>query len=298
MKPFFSYYGGKQRMSHKIIPLIPKHTVYVEPFAGGASILFMKPFPKVKNSNWYREVINDINSLVYNFYKQLRDNPQELQRLINATSYCERTFDECKRICRGDIEISDVRKAWAFFVNINMAFSNNLSGGWMRGVFGRNSSYSWYSKIDNLNRFLNRMQGVHISNTDALKCIKYWDSPQTFFYIDPPYVGSANAHYSGYTQQDLDRLIDLLLNIDGSFILSGYDNDSYPNIWERFEFDRQMVAASWRIRGIDRKRKEIVLRHITEKPVRSEIRKIYRNPAFSCFSGESVTENGKKYMWM
>ena len=38
MKPFFSYYGGRQRMANKIIPLIPKHTVYCEPFSGRKTI--------------------------------------------------------------------------------------------------------------------------------------------------------------------------------------------------------------------------------------------------------------------
>lgn len=228
MKPFFSYYGGKQRMAHNIIPLIPKHTVYVEPFAGGASILFLKPFPRVSNSVHYREVINDNNSLIYNFYKQLRDNPRELQRLINSTAYCERTFNECKRICRGEEKADDIYKAWAFFVNINMAFSGILFSGWKRGVFRENYSYSWYSKIDNLNKYLNRMQGVYVCNTDALDCIKQWDSPQTFFYLDPPYLGVDQGHYKGYTQKDLNKLIDVLLSIEGSFILSGYDNKTCP----------------------------------------------------------------------
>ena len=59
MKPPISYYGGKQRMASKIIPLIPPHTVYVEPFAGGAAILFNKPWPSVTNRDHYREIIND-----------------------------------------------------------------------------------------------------------------------------------------------------------------------------------------------------------------------------------------------
>ena len=292
MKPFFAYYGGKQRMAHNIIPLIPKHIVYCEPFAGGASILFLKSHPPTNN---YIEVINDTNNLVYNFYKQLRDNPEELQRLINGTAYCEQTYKDTIDICKGKKQATNAIRAWAFFVNINTSFSNQLNTGWRRGIFSGNLSYYWYSRIKNLNNYLNRMQGVFISNVDALQCIRQWDSPQTFFYLDPPYVGSNQGHYGGYTQDDLNNLIELLQNIDGSFILSGYDNRSYPADWERFEFNVHCSASGKGLVGKDRdknkkcsnlgdrKRVEIVLRHITHKPVRTEITKLYERPEFKCF---------------
>jgi len=290
MKPFFSYYGGKQRMAKKIIRLIPKHMVYVEPFSGGASVLFLKPFPKVTNGDCYREVINDTNKLVYNFYNQLRWNPRKLKRLINCTAYCEQTHSESVCICQGKKIVDDLTRAWAFFVNINMSFGNIFNAGWGRGLFRTNLSYSWYSKINNLNRYLSRMQGVHISCVDALTCIRQWDSPQTFFYIDPPYVDTNQGDYSGYTQKHLDKLIRLLKKIDGSFILSGYENNSYPDTWERFEFKsycsasvkgkanknrNKSVKASSKDLG-NRDRTEIVLRHITKKPVRPEIEEIYK----------------------
>ncbi len=284
-------------MASKIIPLIPLHTVYVEPFAGGASILFLKPFPKNINKDYYREVINDTNNLVYNFYKQLRENPVELQRLINCTAYCEKTYVESRAICQCKQESDNLQKAWAFFVNINMSFSHILNTGWGRTVFGENRTYSWYSKINNLNKYLNRMQSVNVSNTDALICIQQWDSPQTFFFIDPPYIDTNQGHYSGYTQKNLNELIDLLQTVDGSFILSGYENNQYPDNWERFEFETNCSASGQGKVGKnrdkskksvnlgDRKRTEIVLRHITKKPVRPEIAKIYKSFEFQCFVG-------------
>lgn len=271
-------------MAHNIIPLIPKHTVYVEPFAGGASVLFLKPFPPVTSSHHYREVINDTNRLVYNFYKQLRENGQELAEKISLTPFSERCHIDSKEICKNPEGHSDIDRARAFFVNINMNFANNLNGGWGRSVFGKNDSYTWYTKIENLNRYLNRMQGVYISDTDAVKCIKQWDSPQTFFYCDPPYVGTDQGHYSDYTQDNLDELVDTLKNVCGSFILSGYDNSGYPDSWERFEFKASCSAAGGKRENI-RERTEVVLRKITEHQVRPEIEKLYSSPAFSCFAG-------------
>ena len=157
MKPFFAYYGGKQRMAHNIIPLIPKHIVYCEPFAGGASILFLKSHPPTNN---YIEVINDTNNLVYNFYKQLRDNPEELQRLINGTAYCEQTYKDTIDVCKRKKQATNAIRAWAFFVNINMSFSNQLNTGWRRGIFSGNLSYYWYSRIKNLN-FGNHLAEVY-----------------------------------------------------------------------------------------------------------------------------------------
>jgi DNA adenine methylase len=47
VKAAFSYAGGKQRMASRIVKLLPKHTVYVEPFVGGAAVLCAKPWPEV-----------------------------------------------------------------------------------------------------------------------------------------------------------------------------------------------------------------------------------------------------------
>lgn len=61
---------------------------------------------------------------------------------------------------------------------------------------------------------------------DALDLIKLKDSPSTFFYLDPPYVGSDMGHYKGYTQSDFDNLIDVLSSIKGKFLMSSYPNES------------------------------------------------------------------------
>ena len=197
MKPPFSYYGGKQRMAHNIIPLIPKHTVYVEPFCGGATILFQKPWPNVTNSNQYREVINDTNKHIVNFFRVLQDKEkaEKLCHMLSVTLYSEDEHKRAKNLDDGD----DVQQAWSWFVNVNCSFSNNVGRGWGRAVYGRNEAFSFINKCTRLIEYIERMRCVTVCCQDALKVIEQFDSPQTFFYCDPPYPNTDQGHYKGYT---------------------------------------------------------------------------------------------------
>ena len=60
LKTPVTYYGGKQQMSRNIVPLIPKHRLYCEPFAGGAAIYFAKEPSEL-------EILNDTNRELVNF---------------------------------------------------------------------------------------------------------------------------------------------------------------------------------------------------------------------------------------
>ena len=283
MKPAISYYGGKQRMAHHIVPLIPKHTVYVEPFAGGLAILFSKPLPQVTNSDFYREVINDKDDRLINFYRQLRNNGDALVRLLELTPYSESEYRLSKQLDITD----DLERARRYFVNINQSFVNKLSAGWGRVKYGENLAKTWRSCIENLPLVLDRIKDVHITCADALKVIKDWDSPQTFFYCDPPYPNTEQGHYSGYTLDDYRSLITTLDDCEGSFIVSNYhQNIAIPDDWEQFKFEVTMSAPR-RIEARG-KRVELVYRRLNRVPVRHEIQKIYDSDPFRIFNDVKV----------
>jgi DNA adenine methylase len=290
MKPVISYYGGKQRMSSKIVPLIPQHTVYVEPFCGGAAIFFAKPWPQVTNTHHYREVINDHDKRLINFYQQLRNHGPALVDALQLTLYSEHEHQIAKELdCEDKLEA-----ARRYYINVQQSFANNLNGGWGRNVYGRNLSATWTNKIKQLPNYLDRMASVYIACDDALKIIKQWDSPQTFFYCDPPYPGTDCGSYKGYTMEDFQALVNTLDACQGSFILSNYDQFiEMPKDWERFEFEA--TASSKGRVGYDRskkadesnqnrKRTEVVWRRFNKVPVREEIQKLYDSGAFDCFA--------------
>lgn len=248
MKPPFSYYGGKQRIASKICQLLPPHAVYVEPFCGGAAVMFSKGIPP-GNSDYYREVLNDTNKLVINFYLVLQDPllAHQLIDRIEYTLYSKDEYDLAEKICKQPIA-DMVDSAWAWFCNIQMSFGNVTNSGWGRGVFGRNLAVTFYNKRSALKPITDRMQSCHIESINALDCIKKWDSPQTLFYCDPPYPNTDQGCYKGYTQDDFVALIDALYQIKGSAVLSCYDNVVVPSGWVKHEFQARMSSANGKSR--------------------------------------------------
>ncbi|WP_374760323.1 hypothetical protein [Dyadobacter diqingensis] len=52
--------------------------------------------------------------------------------------------------------------------------------------------------------------------------IRAYDGPDSFFYLDPPYVSSDQGPYKGYTMDDFKALLDACVNMKGKFLLSSY----------------------------------------------------------------------------
>ena len=291
MRPAFSYYGGKQRMSSKIVPLLPRHTVYVEPFAGGAAVFYAKPWPDVGNNNHYREVLNDTNQEIVNFYRVLRDQPDALFRATCLTPHSRVEHTKTAREPTSD----PVERARRWFVDIQQSFANKSRGGWGTSVYGANQAATWQNACARMLGAAERLHSVHIECDDALRVIERWDSPQTLFYCDPPYPGTHQGHYSGYSQDDFAALVDTLNSAQGSFVLSCYDQPGVPDHWERFEFtahassnavgrvgkgrDKSRAAAKKEMG--DRKRTEVVWRMDRSANVRPEIKKLFDNGMWS-----------------
>lgn len=297
MNAAFSYYGGKQRMAKNIVPLLPKHTVYVEPFAGGLAVMFNKPLPRVTNGDHYSEVANDLDGRIVNFYRVLQDKSMrdELIDRLAYTPYSSEMHDEAKKY--GDD--CPVYLAWCWYVDTGMSFSSISGTGFRRSVYGRSNAHSWSNKRNGLDEVIERMDTVHIDGLDAIECIERWDSPQTLFYVDPPYPGAEQGYKHQYSHDDFSRLVDALDDCSGSFLLSAYDVGLCPEHWERFEFDAaasssgkgQVGAGRDKSRKAtsaemgDRKRTEVAWRMDRSMTARPEIIDLYRSGKFDCFGG-------------
>ncbi|HXH11194.1 MAG TPA: DNA adenine methylase [Alphaproteobacteria bacterium] len=260
MRPLLSYYGGKQRLASWLLSLLPPHTVYVEPFAGGAALLFAKPRPFVSSHDQYREVLNDRDERIITVYRAVQEpsTRQALYERLMTTPYSRAEHRRSREIQRHWADADVVSRAWAIIVDVQQSFSNSIGRGWRTSIYGSNQAATWHGWQGNLDAIFERLQGVHLECDDALAVMQRWDSPQTCLYIEPPYVGADQCHYAGWTVEDQRRLIACLESLNSSFVLSGYDHPEIrvPCHWQRYEHTAWVSASGKaQTRGHDRTRK-------------------------------------------
>jgi DNA adenine methylase len=223
MKPPIKYYGGKQTLVKEIDALRPNHYHYVEPFLGGGAYFWHK-----EPSNY--ETINDINDNVHNFYITIRDNFQELKNKIDGALHSRKIYKDTKIIYNNPGNYDNVTRAYALWCQCIMSFGGAMNrSGWAYIVnnLGQSSKITYTYKKRFVEELSLRVKPVQIECRDAIEVIKTFDSPSTWFYLDPPYTTAEQGCYKiyGWNQDRYKELLELLSNLKGMFVLSEYDSE-------------------------------------------------------------------------
>lgn len=219
MKTPISYYGGKQNLINTIIPLIPKHITYIEPFVGGGAIFWAKPKSEV-------EIINDNNRELINFYEIVQSEFVELEKMIRISLHSRSLHNDATVIYNNPHMFNRIQRAWAVWILAAQSFSAMLDGSWGYDKQKGTTSQKIANKRDSFTiDYAIRIQNVQIECTDALRIIRSRDYSDAFFYCDPPYFNSDCGHYDGYTREDFEALLRALSTIDGKFLMSSYPSD-------------------------------------------------------------------------
>lgn len=235
-------------MIAKLLPLITPHHIYVEPFGGGASLLFAKPPSPV-------EVYNDLNEGLVNLFRVLRDPEQfaEFHRLVSLTPYSRAEFNYCRDNWQeqGD----PVQRAYQFYAVARMSFSGRFGSGFSSALTSSrrgmvDTASQWLSIIEQLPEIHTRLMRVQIECQDWRTILERYDMPETLFYLDPPYMPDTRSdkrYEHELTAEDHTELVDRLLGIQGQAILSGYDHPVYQPLtdagWARKEWQTACYAA-------------------------------------------------------
>lgn len=219
MRTPLTYYGGKQALARQIVPLFPAHRSYLEPFAGGAAVLFAK-------TRAQRETLNDADGQVMRFWRALRERPDELAAAVATTPYSRQEWRESDEPADDDVEA-----ARRLLLRIDQSFSRSRES-WSVPCIGagrgRWQPGSWANLPPKLLAAADRLQGVALECGDALDLIPRWDEPDALIYCDPPYAGPLRtAPSKGYAVDDdgtlWPRLCEVLADVRyAAVVLSGY----------------------------------------------------------------------------
>lgn len=225
-RPALRYFGGKWRIAPWIIQYFPEHRCYVEPFGGGASVLLQKRPSRI-------EVYNDVAGAVVNFFRVLRESPEDFITALRLTPFAVDEYAACK-----EQDGTPIERARCFFVR-SWGGHNGTTGtcknrGWRR-TSERDVANQFASAADALADVAERLRRVAIDHLDWSDILDRYDSEETLFYVDPPYWMGARRSKSpsdGYGEHELSdydhrRLLDRLREVKASVVLSGYDNDLY-----------------------------------------------------------------------
>ena len=265
MRLLAPYYGGKASKVDDILPFLPHTKFYCEPFFGMGSIFFNKE--PVSTSN----VINDIDDHIYNLFKVIRDNHEELSERLQWTSNSRSEFYACNdylRLPREEREpVEWARCALAF---ICMGYRHALAD-------NKSYSYEWHSpnsritnamlRVAEIGRLM-RMRDVVIENLPADEMCRRLvikdDYLDGLIYMDPPYVMNTRVTGQVYnhdfmSDEEHEKLLNVVLNTKIKVCISGYPSELYDDIlkdWNRHEFETLAHASN--TLGPKQKRMEVL----------------------------------------
>jgi DNA adenine methylase len=224
MKTPMKRYGGKMRLAPRIAELMPIHENYIEPFAGGASALFEKcPAPGV-------ELMNDLDADLMHLWSIIK-NDELCPRLWRRLCRYENTRAGYEHWSAGSASLSaPIDRAQRYFVLTQASFNGVFRGGWSRPTRPSDQN-AFANRVARLPQAGERLRNVHLQCGDGTNLIEQYDSPQTLFYIDPPYLRATRVAKKRYrhemTDFDHTRLLSVLVTVRGMVMLSGYPHPLY-----------------------------------------------------------------------
>lgn len=229
MKTVLKYPGAKNRIAGWICSHIPEHSVYVEPYAGSLAVLFNK-------EPCHIETVNDLNGEVVNYFRVLRDNGEELRKLVELTPYSREEYEKAY-----EEDGSSIERARRFCVRCWMGFggSNLYKNGFRSGqqASSPNPAKAWGNLPGTMEHACRRLKGVQIECLPALELIGRYDTEDVFMYIDPPYLYGTSKKYLYRHEMDdeeHEELLRVLVKHPGRILISGYDSEMYNSYLSRW----------------------------------------------------------------
>lgn len=246
--PIIPWIGGKRRLADLLLSRFPAHSCYVELFAGGAALYFMRPPADV-------EIINDINGELVNLYRVVKHHLEEFVRQFKWVLSSRAVFKWLQDT--PPETLTDIQRAARFYYLQHQAFGGKVSGQtW--GTATTTPPVNLLRIEEDLSAAHLRLSSAYIEQLDWGECVQRYDRPHTLFYADPPYW-QTEGYGVDFAFDQYERMAELMRGLQGKMLVSIND---HPDIRRVFEgFDMETLDIQYTVGGGGRQaaRKELII---------------------------------------
>lgn len=228
------YLGSKFSVLPWLLPLLPRTKSFVEVFGGSGVVLINREPSQI-------ETYNDVNGSLVNFFRVLRDNPDELISKLYLTPHSREEYDNAWL----DENDTDVEKARKYFVRMRQSIlatgGQRMKKGWLTATRETRCKISeatnkYLRSVDGLHQIVDRLKMIQIENREYEFIINSYDNANVLFYLDPPYDTEKRSNTQDYEhdfkKEDHYKLKEMLMKIEGKFALSGYDSEFMIDLYK------------------------------------------------------------------
>lgn len=210
-KPIIRWPGGKTRLLKTILPLIRPHVCYVEPFAGGLAVFLAKERSKV-------EVLNDLNSDLVTLYRCAQ---YHLDALIEELRWVLNARDTLRDYLKQP-GLTDIQRAARFLIRNRISFGGTGHSYGVSKTSG-GAATSRARVLEALAAFSARLDRVSIENVTWERILPLYDGRDTFFFMDPPYMGGETKAYAAWQEPQMRAFAQAVQQLEGDWIVTVND---------------------------------------------------------------------------
>lgn len=226
--PIVPWMGGKRRLADRILPFFPAHKCYVEPFAGGAALFFLRPVPAEV------EVLNDVNGDLVNLYRVVQHHLEEFVRQFKWALTSRQVFEWLK-VTRPET-LTDIQRAARFYYLQHNAFGGKVTG----QTFGTATTTPPGLNLLRIEETLSaahlRLAGAFVEHLPWQQCLERYDRPHTLFYMDPPYWQTEGYGVS-FPFSEYEAIAECMRRLAGRAIVSLNDHPDIRQVFDGFHIE-------------------------------------------------------------
>lgn len=241
--PMVPWVGGKRRLAPQILPLLPEHSCYVEPFAGAAALFFAKQPVKV-------EVLNDVNGDLVSLYRVVQHHLDEFVRQFRWALTSRQLYAWLQET-RPET-LTDIQRAARFFYLQKCGFGGKVDGQTFGTATTAPSRLNLLRIEEDLSAVHLRLHQVFIEHLDWANCIERYDRPHTLFYLDPPYWGT-EGYGVEFGLEQYDLMAQLLRTIKGKAAVSVNDIPEMRQAFKGLAMKRLAIKYTVGASGVGRR---------------------------------------------